>query len=93
MAARKCTSRVKSKGQPYAGIGGGYLAVLGNISDRILTNFSVDQNFAFVVQGGADLMLTPNWGVYVDGKKTFLSTDSQRFVATAWGRLSAFAPM
>ena len=54
MAARKCTSRVKSKGQPYAGIGGGYLVILGNISDGILTNFSVDQNFAFVVQGGAD---------------------------------------
>jgi len=27
-------------------------------------------------------MLTPNWGVYVDGKKTFLSTDAQGFVPT-----------
>ena len=71
--------------QPYAGIGGGYLVNLGNISDGILTNFSVDQNFAFVVQGGADLMLTPNWGVYVDGKKEFFSTDSQGFVPTGVG--------
>lgn len=73
--------------QPYVGIGGGYLVNLGNISDGILTNFSVDQNFAFVVQGGANLMLTPNWGVYVDGKKSFLSTDSQGFVASGAGRV------
>jgi outer membrane protein len=71
--------------QPYAGIGVGYIVNLGNISDGILTNFSLDQNFAFVVQAGADLMLTPNWGVYVDGKKEFLSTDSQGFVATVGG--------
>jgi outer membrane protein len=71
--------------QPYAGIGGGYLADLGNISDGILTNFSLDQNFALVLQAGADLMLTPNWGVYVDGKKEFLSTDAQGFVPTGVG--------
>jgi outer membrane protein len=71
--------------QPYAGIGGGYLADLGNISDGILTNFSLDQNFALVLQAGADLMLTPNWGVYVDGKKEFLSTDAQGFVPTVVG--------
>jgi outer membrane protein len=68
--------------QPYAGFGCGYLVNLGNISDGILTNFSADQNFAFIVQGGAELMLTPNWGVYVDGKKIFLSTDAQGFVPT-----------
>jgi outer membrane protein len=68
--------------QPYAGIGAGYLVDLGNISDGILTNFSLDQNFAFVLQAGADLMLTPNWGVYVDGKKEFLSTDAQGFAET-----------
>jgi outer membrane protein len=68
--------------QPYAGIGGGYIVDLGNISDGILTNFSLDQNFAFVLQAGAELMLTPNWGVYVDGKKEFLSTDAQGFAET-----------
>jgi outer membrane protein len=66
--------------QPYAGVGAGYLVDLGNISDGILTNFSLDQNFAFVLQAGADLMLTPNWGVFVDGKKEVLSTDAQGFV-------------
>jgi outer membrane protein len=66
--------------QPYAGIGVGYLLNFGNISDGILTNFSLDQNFAFVFQSGADLMLTPNWGVFVDCKKEFLSTDAQGFV-------------
>ena len=77
--------------QPYVGIGAGYIADFGNISDGILTNFSLDQNFGFVAQGGADLMLTPNWGVYVDGKKTFLSTDAQGFLATAVGPVRARA--
>jgi outer membrane protein len=71
--------------QPYVGIGPGYIADFANISDGILTNFSLDQNFALVLQAGADLMLTPNWGVYVDGKKELLSTDAQGFVPTAAG--------
>jgi outer membrane protein len=65
--------------QPFAGIGVGYLLNFGNISDGILTNVSVDQNFVLTLQAGADLMLTPNWGVFVDGKKIFLSTDAQGF--------------
>ncbi|MGH6853752.1 MAG: OmpW/AlkL family protein, partial [Methylocella sp.] len=65
--------------QPYAGAGAGYVLNLGNISDGILTNFTWDQNFAFVLQGGADWMLTENWGVFVDGKKLFYSTDAQGF--------------
>jgi outer membrane protein len=65
--------------QPYAGIGVGYALNFGNISDGILTNISVDQNFALILQAGADWMLTPNWGVFVDGKKAFLSTDAQGF--------------
>ena len=39
---------------------------------------SFDQNFALVLQAGSDWMLTPNWGVFVDGKKLFFSTDAQR---------------
>jgi outer membrane protein len=63
--------------QPYAGVGVAYLLNFGNISDGTLTNFSLDQNFGLVLQAGADYMLTTNWGVFVDGKKTFLSTDAQ----------------
>jgi outer membrane protein len=63
--------------QPYAGIGVAYLLNFGNISDGPVTNFSVDQNFGLALQAGADYMLTPNWGVFVDGKKIFLSTDAQ----------------
>jgi outer membrane protein len=66
--------------QPYAGVGVGYVANLANISDGILTNFSFDQNFSFVLQAGADWMFTPNWGVFIDGKKSFYSTDAQGFV-------------
>ena len=65
--------------QPYAGIGPGYVLNLGNISDGILTNFSFDQNFVLALQAGTDWMLTPNWGVFVDGKKLLFSTDSQGF--------------
>jgi outer membrane protein len=65
---------------PYLGVGGAYVLNLGNISDGILRNFSVDQNFAFNVQGGADWMLTPNWGVFVDAKKFWYTTDAQGFL-------------
>jgi outer membrane protein len=66
--------------QPYLGAGVGFAANFANISDGILRNFYWDQNFAFVLQMGADYMLTPNWGVFVDGKKIFFETDSGGFV-------------
>jgi outer membrane protein len=68
--------------QPYVGAGAGYVVNLGNISDGILTNFTWDQNFAFALQAGADLMLTENWGIFADGKKLFYSTDAQGFSGT-----------
>jgi outer membrane protein len=61
--------------QPYLGVGAAYVLNFGNISDGILTNLAVDQNFGFVMQAGADWMLTQNWGVYVDVKKIIYSTD------------------
>ncbi|MCI0598412.1 MAG: outer membrane beta-barrel protein [Beijerinckiaceae bacterium] len=66
--------------QPYVGVGGAYVLNFGNISDGVLRNFSIDQNFAFVLQAGADFMLTPNWGVFVDAKKAFYNTDAQGFL-------------
>ena len=65
--------------QPYVGTGVSYFLNFGNISDGILTNFSVDQNFAYILQAGTDIMLTPNWGVFLDLKKAFFSTDAQGF--------------
>ncbi|HTV31526.1 MAG TPA: OmpW family outer membrane protein [Methylocella sp.] len=62
--------------QPYVGVGAAYLLNFGNMSDGILTNLAVDQNFGFVLNAGADVMLTQNWGVYADVKKIFLSTDA-----------------
>lgn len=61
--------------QPYLGAGAVYVINFGNFSDGILTNLSADQNFGFVLQAGADYMLTQNWGVFVDAKKIFYSTD------------------
>ena len=61
--------------QPYVGVGAAYVLNFGNISDVILTNLAIDQNFGFVMQAGADYMLTQNWGVYVDVKKIIYSTN------------------
>ena len=55
--------------QPYFGAGAAYVVMFANTSDGILSNFSVDPTFSFVVQGGFDYMLTQNWGVFVDAKK------------------------
>lgn len=71
--------------QPYVGMGPGFALNFGNISDGLLRNFYWDQNFAFVLQAGADYMLTPNWGVFADGKKVFFSTDSGGFAITTSG--------
>jgi len=73
--------------QPYVGFGPGYALNFANISDGLLRNFYWDQNFAFVLQAGADYMLTPNWGVFVDGKKVFFSTDAGGFANTNLGWL------
>ena len=59
--------------QPYFGAGAAYVVMFANTSDGILSNFSVDPTWSFVVQGGFDYMLTdfglPNWGVFADAKK------------------------
>lgn len=69
--------------QPYAGIGAVYLLNFGNVADGILVNnFSVSQNWGFVLQAGAEYMITPNIGVFVDGKKLWLSTDVTGTVVT-----------
>lgn len=62
--------------QPYFGAGGVYLLNLGNINDGILTNLSVNQEFGFIAEAGFDYMLTPNWGVFAEGKKVWISTDA-----------------
>jgi outer membrane protein len=66
--------------QPYVGAGGAYVLNFGNISDGVLRNLSVDQNFAFVAQAGVDWMLTPNWGLFVDAKKAWYATDAFGFL-------------
>ncbi len=55
--------------QPYFGLGAAYVVMFANTSDGILSNFGIDSTFSFVVQGGLDYMLTPNWGVFVDAKR------------------------
>jgi outer membrane protein len=64
--------------QPYFGAGAAYVVMFANTSDGFLSNFSVDPTWCAVAQGGFDLMLTENWGVFVDGKKLiYLNPDFQ----------------
>lgn len=69
--------------QPYAGIGAVYLLNFGNVADGILVkNFGISQNWGFVLQAGADYMITPNIGIFADIKKLWLSTDVTGTVVT-----------
>lgn len=62
--------------QPYVGLGPVYLLNFGNIADGILVrNFSISQEWGFALQAGFNYMITPNIGIFVDGKKVWLSTD------------------
>ncbi len=62
--------------QPYVGLGPVYLLNFGNIADGILVNnFGIAQTWGFTLQAGLNYMITPNIGVFVDGKKVWLSTD------------------
>lgn len=62
--------------QPYVGLGPVYLLNFGNIADGLLVkNFGIAQTWGFALQAGFNYMITPNIGVFVDGKKVWLSTD------------------
>ena len=64
--------------QPYFGAGAAYVVMFANTSDGFLSNFSVDPTWCAVAQAGFDLMLTQNWGVFVDAKKLiYLNPDFQ----------------
>ena len=73
--------------QPYLGAGGGFALNFANISDGILQNVHWDQNFAFILQAGADYMITPNWGAFVDAKKVWFATDLFGFATSPFTTL------
>ncbi len=61
--------------QPYLGVGAVYVLNFGNFSDGILQISASIRILASSLQAGADYMLTQNWGVFIDAKKIFYSTN------------------
>ncbi len=66
--------------QPYVGAGAAYIISLGEINNGLLRNFGIDQDWCLALQAGADLMLTPNWGVFAQVVKLFYETDAHGFL-------------
>lgn len=59
--------------QPYIGAGVATLIVF-NSSDGAMQNLKVRDTVGPMLQAGADFMLNDNWGLFVDVKKSFLTT-------------------
>ena len=57
--------------QPYVGMGVAYLHVF-DAKDGVVTNLDVGDDVGLAFQVGADMMLTPRWGAFVDVKKAYL---------------------
>jgi outer membrane protein len=66
--------------QPYIGLGAAYILHTAHISDGILRNFFVDQDWCLALQAGVDVMLTPNWGMFAQVVKLFYETDAGGFL-------------
>lgn len=66
--------------QPYVGVGAAYITSFGHINDGILRNSFIDNDWTFAAQAGADIMLTPNWGVFAQVVKLWYETDAGGFL-------------
>jgi outer membrane protein len=65
--------------QPYAGPGIAYAIVIKD-HDAAITDLAVRNNFGFVLQGGADYMLSRKWGVFADVKELWLAVNAHGFI-------------
>lgn len=63
--------------RPYVGAGFAPGFNMGS-KNALLTGIHVNNSVGFVLQAGADYMLTRNWGVSVDVKKTFSYVESHQ---------------
>ena len=63
------------KFQPYVGGGVAFIYIFDE-NDGALTNLKVDNTVGFAVQAGADYMITPRTGVFLDVKKAWLETEA-----------------
>ena len=61
--------------KPYVGAGLNYTMFLDEKARGGFTSFDLDNAVGYALQVGVDVMLDPNWGLNLDLKKLFLSTD------------------
>ena len=59
--------------QPYVGAGATYMFVFGE-NGAAIPNLHVDESWGAVIEGGAEYMLTPRWGIYASAQHLFLRT-------------------
>ena len=75
--------------KPYLGAGIAYLIALKS-TDAGVANFNVKNAFGSLVQVGAEIALSPKYGLFIDAKKIFLKTEVTGNV-TAFGGAPAYA--
>ncbi len=61
--------------KPYIGVGPMAMLVFST-KDAALSNIKLDNAAGAVVQIGVDVMLSQQWGLFVDAKKAYLRTDA-----------------
>ncbi len=61
--------------KPYIGVGPMAMLVFST-KDAALSNVKIDNAVGAVLQVGADIMLSQQWGLFVDVKKAYLRTDA-----------------
>jgi outer membrane protein len=62
--------------QPYLGVGATRMLIFDN-TDGAITRLKVHPAWGGAVQGGADYMLTPRWGVFASVSHLFLRTHGE----------------
>ena len=66
--------------QPFVGAGAAYILHTAHISDGLLRNFFVDQDWCLALQAGVDVMLTPYLGMFAQVVKLFYEPDAGGFL-------------
>ncbi len=62
--------------QPYVGVGAAYMIVFST-KDGAFRDVELDNDLSPAIEAGADIMLTPRFGIFVDAKKAFLRTQAR----------------
>ena len=62
--------------QPWIGAGAAYMIVFST-GDAAFNDVEIDNDLAPAVEAGADIMVAPNWGFFVEAKRAWLKTESR----------------